>query len=434
MSLQTKLQPKGLLDSALDPISNVARHKGISFTIDLDRNLPSSFYCDKTRLSQVLAALADQAVRRTSQGEITVHMMPGECLENGALRIVFCVEDSGQGVDPDGIGQVLDLDIPIGSLPKEYANNDTAIALRMAAKLVNLMGGKLEVRCENGKNTKFLFAIPVKQDGQAVAISQPVPQPVPAAVVKVENRPVESAGQTTQTASAKVLIIDDVPENRALVEILLKKMGHKTGFATNGLEAVELCKKEKFDVLLMDIQMPVMDGLEATKQIRAEGLNTKSTIIAMTASGNKSDEFAALDAGCDDCLPKPVDKKRLERKLWRIVAQLQQLSDADQGKSIVSFLEGDPDYQKAIETFIENLPTRVDEIKTSYEKGDLKDLSFKVHALKGLGGFAGFPVFTEKAKIMEQSIKANEVDKVQSQVDELVQLCLRTKLKGEISM
>ncbi|MBN2514052.1 MAG: response regulator [Sedimentisphaerales bacterium] len=434
MSLQTKLQPKGLLDSALEAVINVARHKGVAFNIDLGSDLPDSFYCDKNKLTQVLAALSDQAVRRTSQGSVTIHMALGKCLGNGVLQIAFCVEDTGQGVDPDGIGQVLDLDIPIGSWPKEYSNNDAAVALRMSAKLVNLMGGKLEVKCNSGQNTQFFFTIPVKQDGQFAHTFQAPVQQAPAAPASTAVRPNDAAGENSQTASAKVLIIDDVPENRALVEILLKKMGHKTSFATNGLEAVELCKKDKFDVLLMDIQMPVMDGLEATRQLRAEGLNTKSTIIAMTASGNKSDEFAALDAGCDDCLPKPVDKKKLERKLWRIVAQIQQLSDAEHGKSIVSFLEGDPDYQKAIETFIENLPNRVDEIKSAYEKGDLKDLAFKVHALKGLGGFAGFPVFTERAKIMEQSIKANEVDKVQAQVDELVQLCLRTKLKGEIQM
>jgi CheY-like chemotaxis protein len=361
-------------------------------------------------------------------------MIPEECLENGTLRIAFCVEDTGQGVDPDGISQVLDIDIPIGSWPKEYLNNDTAVALRMSAKLVNLMGGKLEVKCTSGQNTQFCFTIPVKQEGKLSNTPQAPIQSASAASANVAARPSETPAEKSQTVCAKVLVIDDVPENRALVEILLKKMGHKTSFVTNGLEAVEICKKEKFDVLLMDIQMPVMDGLEATRQIRAEGLNTRSTILAMTASGNKSDEFAALDAGCDDCLPKPVDKKKLERKLWRVVAQLQQLSDADHGKNIASFLEGDPDYQKAIETFIENLPNRVDEIKTAYEKGDLKDLAFKVHALKGLGGFAGFPVFTEKAKIMEQLIKANEVDKVQAQVDELVQLCLRTKLKGEIQM
>lgn len=434
MSLQTKLQPKGLLDSALEAIINVARHKGVAFNIDLANNLPESFYCDKSKLTQVLAALSDQAVRRTSQGSVTIHMTSAEGYDNGILRIAFCVEDSGQGVDPDGISQVLDLDIPIGSWPKEYSGNDAAVALRMSAKLVDLMGGKLECKCTSGQNTQFYFTIPVKLDGKLSDSLQIPAQSVSATVGTPGSCPTGSAGEASPSVSAKVLVVDDVPENRALVEILLKKMGHKSSLVTNGLEAVELCKKEKFDVLLMDIQMPVMDGLEATRQIRAEGLNTKSTIIAMTASGNKSDEFAALDAGCDDCLPKPVDKKKLERKLWRIVAQLQQLSDAEAGKQIVSFLEGDPDYQKAIETFVENLPNRVDEIKKAYEKGDLKDLAFKVHALKGLGGFAGFPVFTEKAKIMEQSIKANEIDKVQAQVDELVQLCLRTKLKGEIQM
>jgi HPt (histidine-containing phosphotransfer) domain-containing protein len=144
----------------------------------------------------------------------------------------------------------------------------------------------------------------------------------------------------------------------------------------------------------------------------------------------KSDELEVLGAGCDDCLTKPVDRKKLERKLGRVVARIRQVQVAEQGGEIFSFLEGDPDYQKAIETFVDNLPNRVEEIKGAYEKGDMKDLAFKVHSLKGLGGFAGFPVFTEKAKLMEETLKANEIDTLHAQVDELVQLCLRTKLKS----
>jgi len=154
-------------------------------------------------------------------------------------------------------------------------------------------------------------------------------------------------------------------------------------------------------------------------------------LLALAGVFAEADDFAALDAGCDDCLSKPLDIKKLERKLWRVSAQLKQLSDAESGRSIVSFLEGDPDYQKAIETFIENLPARVDEIKAAYEHGDAKTLASKVHALKGVGGFAGFPIFTEKAKLMEQSIHAHQVDKLQAQVEELVDLCLRTKLKDQ---
>ena len=427
--MQSKLQPKGLLDTPLETIAAAARDKGIAFQITLSESLPDSFYCDKSKLTQVLTTLADQAVRRTSQGGVKIHFGIEET--TGTPRLLFCVENTGSGFDTGSMSQVLDLDVPLGSWPKELTASEAAVALRMASKLVSLLGGKLS--CEGSSQvTKFFFAIPLHpgetSTGSAAVSSRPQPQ---AQEPVVQNTPTPAPAASTALFGVKILVVDDVDENRALVEVLLKKLGHKISFCKNGQEAVDLCKKEEFDTILMDIQMPVMDGLEATKQIRAEGLNTRTKIIAMTASGQKSDDLAALDAGCDDCLSKPIDRKKLERKLSRVVEQVKQIHAANSGGEIVSFLEGDPDYQKAVETFVENLPNRVDEIKNAYKKGDMKDLAFKVHALKGLGGFAGFPVFTEKAKMMEQTLKANEIDKLTCQVDELVQLCLRTKIKGE---
>ncbi len=436
MAILTKLQPKTFIDLAIGVIAENANKKGISFITRLAENLPNSFYCDKTKLTQILTTLADQAVHRTDKGTVAIQLKMAESSDQNINNyLTFSVEDMGCGVDTDSFSQILNTEIPVGRWPQEYSNNDCALSLRMASKLVGILGGKLEVECDNtAPTTRFFFTIPVKLDSGIGIISQNNSNPAPTAPVLATPVAAAPLPEKTETVEVKVLIVDDVPENRMLVDVLLKKMGCKTSFAANGQEAVDFCKKEKLDVILMDIQMPVLNGLEATRKIREDGLNTRATIIAMTASGQKSDDFAALDAGCDDCLAKPVDRKKLERKLWRVSAQLKQFNDADSGKSIVSFLEGDPDYQKAIETFIDNLPSRIDEIKNAYEQGDTKALAFKVHALKGLGGFAGFPIFTEKAKVMEQSIKESHVDKLQTQVEELVQLCLRTKLKDQASL
>jgi CheY-like chemotaxis protein/HPt (histidine-containing phosphotransfer) domain-containing protein len=390
----------------------------------LSDNLPDSFYSDKTKLSQVLTTLADQAIRRADQGSVTVRLGINAAQTQDTPQMLFCVEDTGQAMDSHEVSQILDLDVPVGSWSPEMATSDTATTLRMASKLVSLLGGKLVCECADGKTTTFSFSIPCRQEAPKEIPVSPSPKPV--------SQPVNASQPSTaqQSLDVRILIVDDVEENRILLEILLKKMGYKISSCVNGQEAVDLCQKEVFDVILMDVQMPVMNGIEATQRIRVEGMNTRTTIFALTAAVQKSDELAVLGAGCDDCITKPVDRKKLERKLGRISARIQQVQIADQGGEIFSFLEGDPDYQKAIETFVDNLPNRVEEIKGAYEKGDMKDFSFKVHALKGLGGFAGFPVFTEKAKMMEETLQANEIDKLHTQVDELVQLCLRTKLKS----
>lgn len=110
--------------------------------------------------------------------------------------------------------------------------------------------------------------------------------------------------------------------------------------------------------------------------------------------------------------------------------QNKQLAAAGRGEPIVSFLKGDPDYQKTIEMFVNNLPSRLQEMHQAFDEGNLKELAVKVHALKGLGGFAGFPVFTEKAKILEGTIHTHDLEKIRFQLDEMADLCRRTRIEN----
>ncbi|MCE5187115.1 MAG: response regulator [Planctomycetaceae bacterium] len=231
----------------------------------------------------------------------------------------------------------------------------------------------------------------------------------------------------------EILIVDDVEENRTLLDILLRKNNYAPVRCSSGQEAIETCGQKRFDLILMDIQMPEMDGFEAMRQIRAGALNGSTPMIAMTASEKREDELAALEFGFDDYLSKPINSKQMERKIWRSLQKTKQIQEAQSGKEIVSFLDGNPDYRKAIETFVQNLPVRLEEMKQAFEKRDLRDLAFKVHALKGVGGFAGFSVYTEKAKTVEEAIKEDQLDVVAKQLDEMVNMCLRTRLKTDCS-
>jgi CheY-like chemotaxis protein/PAS domain-containing protein len=233
--------------------------------------------------------------------------------------------------------------------------------------------------------------------------------------------------------AAEVLVVDDVEENRTLLEILVTKNACRVTSCSNGRQAVERCGQSRYDLILMDIQMPDMDGFEAMQRIRQSELNRSTPMIAMTASDKREDELAALECGFDDYLSKPINRKLMEQKIWRSLQKVKQVSDTQAGKDIISFLDGNPDYRKAIETFVQNLPARLEEMRQAFESRDLKSLAFKVHALKGIGGFAGFSVYTDKAKTMEEALKEEQLDKVQEQLDELVRMCLRTRLKSDCS-
>lgn len=228
--------------------------------------------------------------------------------------------------------------------------------------------------------------------------------------------------------NARILLVDDVEENRMLIKAILRGTDYKLTTCSNGAEAVEYANKQKFDLILMDLNMPVMDGFEATKLIRSEGKNRTTVIVMLTASIIKGDELVCLDAGCDDFITKPIKKKALLRKIEQFVQQKKQIDTAVHGGHITSFQSDNPDYQKMVKIFITNLPKRIGEMQEALDKRNLQDLSFKVHTMKGLGGFAGFPIYTEKAKAIEQMICDNQIEKIQEQLDEMVQLCQRTKL------
>lgn len=242
----------------------------------------------------------------------------------------------------------------------------------------------------------------------------------------MENMDKEQLKDTTK--NVQILLVDDVEENRMLTRAMLRETDYVLTTCSDGAEAIEQANQQKFDLILMDLNMPEMDGLEATKLIRSQGKNRTTVIVMLTASIDRDDKLACLDVGCDDFISKPIKKKALLKKIGRFVQQKKQLDIAAHGGQIISFQAEDPDYQKMVTIFVTNLPKRIEEMQEALDEKNLQDLSFKVHSMKGLGGFAGFPVYTEMAKTIEQMISDDQIESIQEQLDEMVQLCQRTKL------
>ena len=227
-----------------------------------------------------------------------------------------------------------------------------------------------------------------------------------------------------------MLIADDSLESRMLVEIILRNAGCDVTVCTNGAEALKLAESQKFDMLLLDIQMPVMNGLDAVKKIRAGLMNALVPIVALTAGTEKADEIKCFEAGYDDYITKPVNKETLLQKIDKYVQKV--VADGKtKGLLIESDRRDNPDYKKAIEMFLENLPERIDDMRKAFDDGNLQEFAMKVHSLKGIGGFVGFQVYTEKAKEIETMVSAKEFGKIGSQLDELLELCKRTRSKSK---
>ena len=277
---------------------------------------------------------------------------------------------------------------------------------------------------KNGKENDIVENGPEVNEGQVSRASAEEDTSEAKSILEKE----QAKDSSQEDPKAHILIVDDIAENRMLIDVLLRKVGYTTALCGDGREAIKLTERHKYDLIIMDIQMPLMDGFEATRAIKSGGLNSDTAVLAITASMEGDVDAACMEAGCDDCVSKPIKKERLLRKVWRLVQKKRQLESAAGGGDIISFLDDDPDYQKTIEMFVNNLPGRIKEMQEAFDKGDMKELAAKVHALKGLGGFAGFSVYTEKAKELEQTIRSERIEDIKRQLDEMSRLCLRTKL------
>ncbi len=260
-----------------------------------DPHLPESVMGDSLRLSQVLTNLLGNAFKFTSRGFVTLeaHVLPP--LEQGQARLYFSVADTGCGIRTDVLKSLFE---PFTQGVQGYTRSfqGAGLGLSICKRLLGLMGGTMAVETEVGSGTSFHFSLsfPLGPQLQAPSARQP----------------------SADHASGRVLLVEDDPVNRFAVSRLLAKAGYQTATAENGQEALALHEQEDFDVIIMDIQMPVMDGVEAARLIRAKEQKRggpRIPIIALTSYAAEEDHDAFLAAGMDAHLAKPVGMDELRR-------------------------------------------------------------------------------------------------------------------------
>ena len=257
---------------------------------------------DGLRLRQILINLLNNAIKFTRQGQIVV-TQSSKVLERTDDELVyelsFCVEDSGIGIPEEKVGTLFESFSQVdASTTREYGG--TGLGLAIAKRLVELMGGKIWVESAVGQGTKFHFAITVlklseEEENRFVALEQ-----------EEYNRPVELNSEISKEFPLRILLVDDSSTNQKLANIVLRKMGFDPAAANNGVEAVEKVKVDTYDLILMDIEMPVMDGIRATMEIRQlKDLGYTPYIAAMTANAMAGDRDRYIAAGMNGYLSKP---------------------------------------------------------------------------------------------------------------------------------
>lgn len=293
-----------LFSQALEVVRGPAHGKGVELVFDWDDQIPERVVVDGQRLRQVLINLLGNAVKFTRNGRVTLRVTAAREAE----RYQFCfeIQDTGVGIAKK---DVLRLFRPFSQLNNELTTNDqkgTGLGLHLCRELLNLMGGSIEVQSTLGEGTTFRCWMPAG-----------------------EVDPDAYETQTIQDAESKlrkplnVLVVDDNPINRRVLSLQLEKMGHKPQLASGGEEAVRSVSEKAFDLVLMDCQMPDLDGLEATRRIRSTHSNGP-TIVALTAFSEETQREACLEAGMDDFLTKPIEAGMLQSVLDKYSAQAAQ--------------------------------------------------------------------------------------------------------------
>lgn len=291
-----------LRDVFTEPLRNLevlAEEKGLLLQCDIDPNVPNHLIGDAAKLTQVLINLVGNGVKFTSEGKVSVQVSQQARFDVDRVRLFFEVQDTGIGIDPGMQDTIFEAFTQADSTPSRRFGG-TGLGLAISRQFVRLMGGDVHFDSEQGKGTRFYFSIPFRLAAEG-AESTPTP-------------PLESKErENKQVGGYSVLLADDEFINVTLAEVLLSRVGLKVTSVSNGFEAVAAWQKGGFDCILMDIQMPEMDGYEAVARIREQENATGAhvPIIAMTAHAMDDDREKCLAAGMDDYISKPIDAQLL---------------------------------------------------------------------------------------------------------------------------
>jgi signal transduction histidine kinase/ActR/RegA family two-component response regulator len=300
------IELSAVISGATDIMGGYARGRGLHFSTSIDAAIPPRIRGDPGRIRQILLNLCGNAVKFTSKGEIGICVKLVEKQE----RILFEVSDTGIGISAEDCARLFQ---PFTQVDNSdcRAFGGTGLGLSISKRLVELMGGEMGVRSEQGVGSTFWFWLPLvpalEQEPATpplAAISSPAP------VSEDTSRPIAA-----QTPRGRILIVEDNAVNQLVAVKLVQRLGYKTDSAVNGQEALDRVAETDYLLILMDCQMPVMSGIEATREIRKRENGRRTPIVALTARAMKEDEAHCLEAGMDSFLSKPIDSKNLAEVL-----------------------------------------------------------------------------------------------------------------------
>ena len=418
-SLQLEARPielRSFVESTAAIIRGRAEEKGFDIAVVVPQTLSAPVVAtDPTRLRQVLLNLLSNAVKFTDRGGVTLRLE--ERRDGDRLLACFEVTDSGIGIDAEGMEKLFKPFSQVdASISRKYGG--TGLGLTICKQIIEKLGGTIGVRSTIGEGTTFHFELPV----------------IAASLVESDAASSQLGPQGALKAH-RVLLVEDNKVNQQVATRFLTRLGQTVTIAENGIEALEITGRDPFDIILMDMQMPVMDGIEATRQIFARGgLAASTPIVAMTANDSDSDRALCSEVGMVGFLSKPISMERLRNMLTSVLPASEmcpvlQAEKTDLNKALpeqASVLDmarrdelvdalGEEIYAELIESFFQDAGRLLEELRSATMMRDLKRADDTLHTIKGaasnigLGNIAATASSLRKTDLAPETVATMEV-------------------------
>ncbi|MDT8452077.1 MAG: transporter substrate-binding domain-containing protein [Gammaproteobacteria bacterium] len=377
----------GDLDSLL---GTSARNKGLEFRIKYHLPLPETIVTDPVRLKQILVNLCSNAIKFTDSGGIEIEVSS----DPDFGRLQFTVSDSGIGMSAAEMATIFDpFTQADATVTRKYGG--TGLGLPISLKLATALGGELKCESHKGQSSRFMLTVVNHDQAQATAINR---------LEEASLHHHESHDQVEiKPLNGRILLVEDSADNQQLVSMYIQKTGAQLSIAENGLQAITIALEQAFDLILMDMQMPVMGGLEAIRQLRADGYTRP--IVALSANALLSDQKKCTAAGADDYLLKPIEQYRFYQVLNRYLAEDTSATSLKKNRERQQAMQESPQYQAMVAGFLDSLPQMLDEISAALHEKNWETLQTRSHDLKGMGGALGYPKITELAGEVNRLVK-----------------------------
>ena len=430
--------PHGVALEVVTVLAVRAREKGVALDLRTDGRIPETIISDPTCLRRIMTNLIGNAIKFTERGAVTVVLR----LTGGAEapRLTIDVTDTGIGIAADKLDSVFESFTQAdSSVTRRFGG--TGLGLTISRRFAQALGGDIAVASDYGKGSTFTVTVETGALDDVRMLEQSE------LAVGVEESGAEDA--RWKFPPARVLVVDDGPENRELLRLVLSEAGLVMDEAENGKIAVDKAGSQPYDVVLMDMQMPVMDGFTATRLLREQGL--KIPIFALTANAMKGAEKQVMEAGCSGFLTKPINIDGLmetlaallggtrvahteRRDLLPTTAQVEMgASPAGPltGPPVRSRLAGNKRLRPAVRKFAARLNEQLLAFERAYSARDFAELASLAHWLKGAAGTVGYDEFTEPATRLEQAAKEGATAELDAVMPELRALAARLEVPAE---